>query len=57
MNDKENMRSEPDGNTTKRELSNPAEGTPPESLMPSLVALNKWLLAWEDRPEGADRRA
>ena len=52
MHDMTNMRSEQNGQTTGRELSTPAEGAQPESVMPSLVALNTWLLAFEDRADG-----
>jgi len=52
MNGMTNMRSEQNGQTTGRELSTPPDGAQPESVMPSLVALNTWLLAYEDRAEG-----
>jgi hypothetical protein len=57
MNDKTTMRSEQNGNITNREFSSPSEGAPPESVMPSLVALNTWLLTWEERTEGGEQSA
>jgi hypothetical protein len=50
------MRSEQNGNITNREFSSPSEGAPPESVMPSLVALNAWLLTWEERADGGELR-
>jgi len=46
------MRSEQNSETTNRALSTPPDGGAPESVLPSLMALNTWLLAFEDRPEG-----
>jgi hypothetical protein len=57
MNDKANMRSELDGNTPNREISTRPNGDQPESVMQSLVALNTWLLAFENRTDGAEQRA
>jgi len=51
------MRSELDGNNPKRQIAAPPDGEQPESVMQSLVALNTWLLAFENRTDGADQRA
>ena len=56
MNDKKSMRSEPNGNASHQELSTPPESGQPESVLTSLLALNNWLLAFENRTDGADRR-
>jgi hypothetical protein len=56
MNDKTSMRSEPNGELTNLELSMTPEYDNPESLLPSLIALNTWLLTFEDRPDRADQR-
>ena len=57
MNDKKSMRSEPNSKTPQQELSAPPEGGQPESVMTSLLALNHWLLAFENRTDSADRRS
>ncbi len=41
---------------TEQELCNTHEETAPESVLSSLLALNAWLLAFENRPERADQR-
>ncbi|MEI9977203.1 MAG: hypothetical protein WDO73_37195 [Ignavibacteriota bacterium] len=56
MNDKTNMQSESSGEITNREFYRPVGGDQPESVMLSLLALNSWLLAFEDRPDRADQR-
>jgi hypothetical protein len=48
------MQSEPDPKPEDRRPSTPPEGTSAESVMASLVALNKWLIKWDDRPDAAD---
>jgi len=45
------MQSEPDHKPEDWRPSTPPEGTSAESVMPSLVALNKWLIRWDDRPD------
>ncbi len=47
---------DPNGNPLRREPSKPRKAAAPDSVMPSLVALNTWLLAWEDGPHHEDRR-
>ena len=56
MNDMKNMRNELNGRTTDGELSPASDGNQPESLMPSLMALNTWLLAFEQRSDAPDPR-
>ena len=56
MNDKTNMRSEPNSKTPNQEFFPTPEGGQLESVMTSLLALNNWLLAFEDRTDGVDRR-
>lgn len=57
MNDKTNMRSEPNSKTPNQEFVPMPEGVQPESVMTSLLALNNWLMAFEDRTDGAERRS
>jgi hypothetical protein len=57
MNDKTDMRSESNSQIPNQEYFSAPEGNQPESVMTSLLALNNWLLAFEDRTEGADRRS
>ena len=57
MNDKTNMRRDPNSKTTNQEFLPTPEGDQPDSVMTSLLALNHWLLAFENRTDSADRRS
>ena len=57
MNDKTNMRSEANSKIPKEECLPTPEAGQPESVMTSLLALNHWLMTFEDRTDGAERRS